>query len=384
MLDQLTRYLYPVTPYIIPQWESYIKDLQYQKNELKRRFLLNHGADTRAMRLLADMIGRLDFDYLSKQRNDIERFMYYFDIVGKQWDEIFRPGRTGRAYRHVFYRKQLFASNEYICSTEDIDYLKLLPLDRPWEEWKKVQPVHIWYHDSNEYTLNLLDDTVGFKYVIPNYAIIFIDSISLAFKYYKYSVSDIPEEEEKTRHNFLHRHVFSFLFEDLQNIWLFNQILGCAEIINGELDDSIIKKTYSPESDRQYGYKSARYELSMQRLIEKFQLIKDGNLYPSHLLSSNLLTTGSILEKINYGFTYLDPTHIKQYEYTRILRDLPFLKLIYMLYKWRIDSVQYNSIRLSMEKLLRRYLQSKPWSTIADPVMRTVIEEEIKKMYNAL
>ena len=106
-----------------------------------------------------------------------------------------------------------------MCPIDTISYPSILPFQKNWYAWEKVKPVHIWYHNSEEYTLNFLKNSIAFKTEQPTHGIIFIDTISLILKYYKYLMTDLPNEPEKTMHNFIHRHVLNTVFEDLEEIW---------------------------------------------------------------------------------------------------------------------------------------------------------------------
>ena len=88
-------------------------------------------------------------------------------------------------------------------------------------------------------------------------------------------MTDLPNEPEKTMHNFIHRHVLNTVFEDLEEIWLLNQILLCASIEDNTAnykDISLIQKI----SDRQYGYVTSRHEEAMNEILRAFKLIRTG------------------------------------------------------------------------------------------------------------
>lgn len=378
MLYQLKRFLYPVVPTIIPQWTEWIKDdLEIRKRELRRRFINNYGYDSRALRLLKHIVGSIDLDYLKSQRNDFEMYVNYFSNFGTSADHIFNATKFGKAYRNVFYTKTLFTTTEYLIPTNSVDHIKTLPLGESWDVWQHVKPVTLWYNDSFEYSLNMLNDQVKFKYDQPNYAITFIDSIALSMMWYKYFKEPMISDEDRTIHVFLHRYVFSKLFDDLEDIWLLNQVKSIAEHVD-ELD--ILNRV---KSDPLFGYTGKQKEASL-RLSTKLMDIRNGNLRPNNLLSERLLYSGSILDKIHYSFNYLDTENLKQYEYTRILRDLPYLELILKLHGWRPDSSYYRSLTQELRIILKRYMSSKPWSSVVDSTIKLILQNTIESMYNKI
>lgn len=374
MLDQLKRYLLPVTPTIIPQWNQHINELRIRREEIKRRYLNNYGGDSRALRMLKHLAGSIDLDYLNNQKNDFEAYVNYFSVFGNVADYIFNPTKFGKAYRKMFYHKTIFSTTEFLIPVNDVDHIKYLPLGESWDTWKHLKPITLWYHDSHEHTLDLLKNQVHFKFDQPNYSLTFIDSTMLAMMWWKYSNTHIPEEEQ-TLHNFLHKYVFSKLFEDLEDIWLLNRIKNIVD--SCEEDDGTTKS-----DTNLYGYAGGRQKEANNRLKLKIIDIKNGNLRPNNLLSSELLLSGSILNKINYAFEHLDTEHLKQYDYTRILRDLPYLELILKLHEYRPDSSYYLNLTQELRIYLKRYLSSKPWSSVADSYVRTILEDKINELYD--
>ena len=146
MLDKLQKYLLPSSPIIVPQWYQHIEELNTRKKEVKRRFDNFYGADSRALRLLKHVAGSIDLDYLKYCKNDFEAYRNYFSFFHTTADYIFNPTKFGKAYRKLFYHKNLYATTEFIVPTNDVDHIKILPLGRDWEYWKSLKPVTLWYH----------------------------------------------------------------------------------------------------------------------------------------------------------------------------------------------------------------------------------------------
>ncbi len=373
MLDNLKSHFKHATPKIIPQWSQYLTSLQLQKEQLRTRFLNNYGGEARGFRILKQILDYVDVEYLLKQRNDYERYINYFLNVRNNVERLFQPVESGRVYRKMFYRKGLFATNEYFCPVDDVDHIQTLPMDKSWEEWERVQPVHLWYHDTQEYSLNLLTGQVAFSFTNPSYALIFVDVIALMFKYYKY-ISSPSIGEEKTLHNFIQNHVYNFFFDDLQNIWILNQILLCCDVADTSKDIREIT-TELQKSNRQYGYIGGRHHEAVEDLLEALNLVREGNLRVNSILSAQLLPSGSIIDRIHYSFKYLDIAHLQQYKYVRILRDLHLVDLIIKMHMWRPDTEIYKSLARNLRYEVRRLQMNKPWSKINDSVIRTHVQD---------
>lgn len=367
MLYDLRRHFYNNTSKrVLPDWNMMLNSLNYQRNELQRRHMLNYGADSRCVGILKHMCGLLDMEYLTSMRNDFDRYLNYMRFIKKVLDGVFNPAKTGRAYRKAFYTKKVYSTSEYLCPVDDVDHLSFLPFDKPWEYWKQIKPVTLWYHDSKEYTLNLLKDQVEFSYVQPTYAVIFIDAVTLGFKYFKYMTSDLPEEGEKTLHNFVHRHVMNLLYPDLQEIWLTNEIIHCSEQMLQYEDTLNVDELTETLTNVQYGYRTQKYKEAIDELVTVLTLVKKGNLRVSSFLSSDVYPNNkSIVTKINDSFKYLDIEHISQLKFMELFRDLPMLLLITNLYAL-CPNEYYKSYCRDVRVLLNRAKSSQFWNTFVD------------------
>ena len=386
MLEELYMHFHEANPRVLPKWEQHIQTLQLQKNILTNRFLNIYSPESRGFRCLRQVLDQIDsaeIEYIFKQGNDFSRYINCFLPLQRNSNRLFQPVESGRAYRHTFISRGVYSTNEYICAVDDVDNLSTLPLDKNWEEWNKVQPVHLWYHDSQEYSLNLLQTKVKYTYTNPTYAIIFIDVIALLFKYYKYMTLDIPNETEKSIHNFIQNHVYRFFFTDLQDIWLFNQLLICTNLTDSTENISSILDEVTLQN-KQYGYLGGRHITAMENLMLALNDVRNGNLRVNSLLSSKLLSTGSLLDRINKSFKYLDVAHIQQLQYMTILRDIPMIDLILQMHRWRIDTEAYRSLARELRWKLRRLMNNRPWSKIYDPVIKNHLKSWLENTLTSI
>lgn len=386
MLFELATQFRNTTPKAMPKWEQYLSFLNEQKRQLRVRFLNSYGKESRGFRLLKQMLSFVDpeIEYLSKQHSDYDRYLNWFLPYQGIADSMFDPVRTGRAYRKTFYRKHLYSVSEYLCPVSDVDHLAILPMGESWESWKKVQPVHLWYHDTDEYTLNLVHGSVITRFNPPNYALVFIDTVALMFMYYKYMTETIIEEPEKTPHAFLWKYVFSKFFDDLQTTWVLNRIIHCANLVDVPETQIELELKKFPLSDRQYGYLGGRYLEAMESLVRALQDVARGSIRVNSLLSSKLLPTGTIIDRIKYTWTHLDVPHKQQYRYMRLLRDRPLLETIVQMYAWRPDHESYRTLRRELLVTLRRMKTNRVWTTIKDSAIRNDTESWILRMEEIL
>ena len=263
---------------ILPHWNQYVSTLKVYKEKVKKEFLYGPGYRSRIVNLLAYILNIVDLEYVNK-KDDITAYIDYFQYIQDSLASIFDMSKTGYAYRNMFISKTVYSPNEYLIATEDVTHLNLLPWGKNWDEWKKIRCVHLWHCDSSEYTLNLFLDKIQFKWYQPKYAIFCIDPIILSMRYMKYCQDPTPEED-KGIFKFLHSYVMVELFEDLLDVWLFNQIVNIANCNNR--DEVIFLKSTIPNNSNQYGYSGMRYEeasLEMFSILEDIKILKSlGNM----------------------------------------------------------------------------------------------------------
>ena len=119
----------------------------------------------------------------------------------------------------------------------------------------------------------------------------------------------------------------------------------------------------------------------MNEILRAFKLIRTGQLRVNSFLSAQIFPSGSILDRIEYSFKYLDVPHLIQYQYMEIMRDLPLLKLIITLYSWRPETVMYKALCRDLRILTQRIQNTKPWLKIFDSSIKGYIQQELVKLY---
>lgn len=75
MLQALQSHFREMTPKALPIWEQYLNALNYQRDELKRRYMLNYGGNSRCVQILKHILSLTDIDHLDRQKNDYDRYL---------------------------------------------------------------------------------------------------------------------------------------------------------------------------------------------------------------------------------------------------------------------------------------------------------------------
>lgn len=411
MLDKLQRHLRPGMGLSIGFWENWINDnLKTRMRVIMRKFYNTYGTPGRASNLLRHIAGSIDTAYLSTCKDDFEAYGNYFRQFTSSSSRIFTQAQSGRAYRNMFFKRKGYATTEYVLPVLDVDHISILPLGSSWDTWKEMKPLTYWYHDSDELCLNILNDVVEFEYNQPTYGVVFLDSTMLGMMFYKYINSPEVWANEHTDYltglkmlreddsitgaeydyrlkkeqmpltPFLHNYVFYKCAQDLVDIWVLNYIRELIDYVDRTDRTHTGDLKVSPSSGR-YGISKPHTELS-SKMIERIREIKKGNLYPSQFMNAPLFQGGrSMVDKIRYSFKYLDVLHVSQYEYARMIRDLPYVEIMLKLNFWNKKTSRCREFIIDLRSILGRYITIKPWNSMYDGVIKNHTKDTIEQMY---
>ena len=388
MLRETSRYIRRASPKSLPIYRQHIDNLKTYKNEHLNRFLKAPGYESYGMRLLRHILSFVNYTELNKLMDDYDKYNFYMRHIEDDLDGIFNPVRTGRCHFHHFLDKSVYMSNEYLTPTNDNNYLKILPFNESYNEWMKLSPVTVWYYDSTELSQHLLGNMVRFKYFQPIYSLIFIDSVMLVMMYIKYLKNinyDGRRQEDlfDNQRKFLHEHVFSKMYNQTLDIWLFNQI---SELTDCETEDDVIRMCNINKSlmDNRYGYVGGRYMDGNLELFKELQKVKNGNTSISSLFSSKLFLDDSLIDKMEHATTYLGVPELRQYKYLTLMRDFPILELIVKFYKHTPNISEGRSLIRDLKMIVRRLMNDNIIDTIKNGKTKEVFKDRFMNISNLL
>lgn len=379
LLEYMKKFIINDTTYnsnILTHYNNYISTLVVRGALLKDRHYAFGGSETKGVTILKHILSLVDLKYLKSLPNDFERFTNYFDRVKRDWMEIYDNNATNNVYKKTFITKKLYTCMEYLLPCECEDPLSLYPMDKDWSSWMTAKPLRCIDHNSNEYTTNILNDQIAFKILTPNYAVFTLDPILLGFMYFKYvEYTEQSEDVILPIQQFIHRYVIDKLMDDLQDIWLRNEIYrlftleSSNDITKDHLSDSLVDQTYS--------YVGLQYETAMKEVWKKIQDIRTRKTKPEEFLHSIQLTNNNL---VNYIHNILQYTHIpflRQYTWQRYLRDATWVDLI-------LDTFLLDTSRQSTKNLLKYLVRKQPtiersrfWDNIHDPLIKNDVKDRI-------
>lgn len=353
-----------------------------------KRLYKSEGYESHAVRLLRYIINNADFDLLERQGNNFDRYMYHLRFIKASLDNIFDRISRGRGYRNIFFKSER-KTEEFILPVEDLNTLVHLPLDtEDWETWKKVRPVRLWDHNSDEFTVNLLNDRFTFtRGLEPTNAIILIDVVALILKYFiwKKHQRDLEPNKELAittpQQLFLHKYVMCDLIWDNANIWLLNQ-MNKALTSDISMTHMLFNQNTLCVND-QWGWINSECERAFSYLMK---LIRDTSktFRPEGFLNCKLLFGGNISNRCRFTDDDLNLPLYHKYDYLRFLRDRKLFNIVINVFKLRPDLPATRNLILNVRKDFKRMLVRKPWTVCNTTSLKNEIEDEMNMMYELL
>lgn len=385
----MLEYIDPFMP-IVPgramnRYQQYLTNIRHFFTKHYARFRMGYGHEHLGIALMRQILNNVDYTWLQKNNNDITGYLNHLRFIKNDLDNVFNPVSTGRSFKHHFFSKRLNDVAEYLCPIEDTNCLQYLPFGEPWEKWKSLRPVRIWYHDGPEFTLNILNDRVNYQKQAPNYAVILIDVVALAMKYYKWKYENGQDEETRdaidlTQQFFLHKYVICPLMYDLVDIWLLQQIKD----ITGVMDMGVVSLTDYNDvmAESQYGQVGIRYQDGMLALFNEMQAIERGALLPNAFLNSHLLFTSSIAGRVKLAVDRWTVPSLRQYEYMDILKDMDLLRICLSIHTLNSKLPNFKNIVREMRIQYKRMHIRKPWSKCGNRHIASIVEDKVLEFGN--
>jgi hypothetical protein len=385
MLETILPFIRNTNTHVaLPKWELQLQYLQRQKEELRTRYLNAELMLSSGARVLRRMLGNVDqdFEYLLTLPSDIDRYLDWFLPMSQVTSKYFDPVAKGKPYYGMFYKSSIVRTQELICSTDNIDHLRILPMDLPWSAWEPIRPVHLWGHRSSEYTLNILKGHIEYKYDPPYYTMVFVDTISLMFKYFKYLQRAQIEQRSTDPASFIQKYVMGNFLDDLQDVWVIDRFLTCIELNDIEEREEFLKVI--PLSNQHYGRLGSSYIPAMREMCEKLDLVRKNSIQVQTLLASKILYQGSLLDRVNYTLEYQNISYLSQLDYVRVLRDLPLVEAIVKTYQWKSDMSSYQQLARTLRTYVMRLQSRNIVSRVRDTYLKILITEKLDALNESL
>lgn len=290
----------------------------------------------------------------------------------------------------MFFSKSDFNTSEYIIPAEDINTITNLPLEtNDWSSWRKVRPLKLISHDSNEYTINFLNDKFTYNVLPPSYAIIMLDVIALIFKYWSWYHTQRANEEAQDlardvpQQLFLHKYVLCDLIWDNADIWLLNVLTNLQKnIADGNYDPAMIQRD-SLQTEQQYGRIHLGVTAGLEYLVKLFTDMSQ-TYRPEGILNTRVLFSGTISNRINILLNRWNMPILEQYDYLRWLRDRQLIAFVIHTFKAKKGYPPTQRLLYNFTKDYRRLLGKRPWRYCVSVAVKYEIENDMTAFLDQL
>lgn len=337
------------------------------------------GYLTAGVSFLIYILSQLDLDYMNDQVNNYDRYTHHLRYIRDSVLPHFNTLTHGKPYRKLFFASQGLYTQEYLIPTDDAGTMTYLPLHTDnWNVWKRIRPLRLWTHDSDEFTVHLKNDRLKFQSFPPGYAIELLDIVALLFKYYfwftqKRLQEDIPITNPEAY--FIHKYVLCDWVWDCENIWL----LSCLKKVLAA--ESVKEVTQLKPRNLQVDPNWGRIAINCTKGFEQLWYLTKGTkkyLKPDAILNAKLLANGSLRDRIILLQTRLSLPPLRQYRYLSWLKDRDTLQLYLQILSFRQTSESRGIFRKYVRDM-RRILAIKPWNVCDNLILQDQIETEMNE-----
>ena len=379
MIDRFFAYHQSTSMRIFPELIGYINTFNSQLNQFTKRIQNASVVNNQGVQFLKNILDVCDIPYVVKHsENDFYAFSTYIKSIYDQIENIFDPIRNNKLLYNYFIKYNGTKTHELIIPVNDIDHLKIFDMGYDYySNWLDISPVTLWYHDSSEYSLDLLNTQLKFHRDIPNYCILFVDPVSLCMKYYKYATS--VNTPNVNIYRFIKDHVLLKMLKQNLHIWLFKMHINCLRSLFSD-DYSFIEKN-KPYIVFQYGSIGARYPYIMEDLIQYYRGVIDNTYTMNSIFKSKLfIDEKSFNDIVEIYKNTIDVEYLTQYRWLRVLRDLPYMEYLTLVYKLRGNSSEYDNFKYILDMDIRKMESAGIFNNIKIPYMKNIVLNMIDRI----
>jgi hypothetical protein len=215
--------------------------------------------------------------------------------------------------------------------------------------------------------------------------VIGIDTIVLTFMYHKYIEAN-PKELFPLQ-TFIYNYVIIPLLNDLQDIWLRNQISHIVDMVSSGNYDRINELSDKVKNFSDYNYIGSNYKGMIKEITDSIQKLQKGNFNVRSILDSMYLSnpTVSLFQHIEMLHKEWRLPELRQYEVSTYLKDMYVVKLLLKLFMLNKDSSESKNLMIRINRDIDRFHRNKFWQNSKQPIVKEIIKddlEEIKKLIN--
>lgn len=220
MLNTILKSVNAGCPKVLPNWDKTVMTISLRTEIMKTRFLGTGFLYNNGMNMLKHILSTIVNQDMMNMSSDFSRYVERVDPMVPSFRGLYDPVYNARQSKNLFTMSPNIP--ELIMNVSMDKPLSSLPMDKPWEYWKDLCPIHVIYHDSRELVSNIYRFAIDFQHLAPTCIIYSIDLSMLSMMYAKYLDYSKSVGIVGTIEDFLQAHVVIKWFDDLRRIWLTN------------------------------------------------------------------------------------------------------------------------------------------------------------------
>jgi len=386
MLQQF-KYFYRPTSQIrmFPLWTQYTHSLQPQQETLERRFQsLEVLPETPGSKLLSFILREADIPRLAAIADDFYIYSTQLQDIVDRHKNIFDLARSGKAYKGLFIHSHSTPTWEYVIPVDDNDWLKFFPMLQPYSAWEKLKPLQLWWHNSAEYTMDMMSGSLRFHQNYPSMVLWLLDIPTLVMKAVKwYRMKQVQGVTYPDLREYIHTGVLNSIPDDCNHLWLYKLHQLTVDIMLDVTSPTVIDSMRT-RSQTQWGSIGARFTEVMEALEKYYFPVTTGEFRPQVLFNQKFYRDGtkSFADIANEIPVYQDIQHQTPFQYLRLLRDLPYLEYLFRVYLLskakNKDAHDLRNLMTRLYTLVVKWNNNIPLSNIKNLEHRAIIKSTLE------
>lgn len=317
-----------LAPIVSGKLLNYIQDLNVRQVLLAERHEDDFGRETEGIALLKHILFYADADYIrTAWDSDFDRWTRGIYPILTDLKRIMDPVTTGVSRADLFIEGRNV--QEILIPVDSSDPFDTWPMDEGWEKWQNVRPLRLLDVASSELTFHVHLGKIKYRRDIPETALFSLDVGLLLLQYVSWLEAHGGDPHVPIQ-VYLFRHVFLPVIQDLGDVWLRDRYLA---LLTNPSDSAFDKEITGSIYNNVYGYIGLQYAQAMRQVLGMIQRVQKGSTTPLHFLSSLRVMNAYVPEYCQAlrRSTYIPVT--RQTYWTVFLRDLPWLRLVWLAYR---------------------------------------------------
>lgn len=308
MLHTLLNYLPATYGRRLSHWDRVIMQLWLRQDLLTKRYLTTDLPLTKGVRSLIKLLHKVNLNQYLAISSDTDRCL------------LFEETKTSLLETHALPKRAVHCSQgvwsdsvpEFRCYISPQLPFQQLPLDQPFNYWRRLQPVHWHWWTSTDLASNW---NSGKLFIQPTETMIMtVNRLLLTMMYVKYAERCQLQELPVSAYGFVRHYLIPTFYEDSKRIWLLNLLWHLS---NHELPAITLTPSLGMDQD---------LNNRLRKLQGQFKPGTTGTVLIR--LCNTDFGQGSIRKLCQQTMEERLPLDVPGYDHLRFLIEYPYLRVV--------------------------------------------------------